>query len=130
MTRHQRPLTPRKLLTTLAGAAVAGPVISVAAPNAVALGSGSGDTTPQAAGALPLTITNGSGTHGNSSVYVYIVGNQDGRQVRVAPDGPPAPISLADNGADGKAYGFAFDDVASYVQDTPPTGIQLTLTPF
>ncbi|MEU6357290.1 beta-1,3-glucanase family protein [Streptomyces sp. NPDC047072] len=35
--------------------------------------------------------------------------------------------------ADGKAYGFAFDDVAdhaSYIQDTAPTGIRLTLTPF
>ncbi|MFF7654085.1 glycoside hydrolase family 64 protein [Streptomyces sp. NPDC007983] len=35
--------------------------------------------------------------------------------------------------ADGKAYGFAFDDVAdfaSYIQDTAPTGITLTLTPF
>ena len=34
---------------------------------------------------------------------------------------------------DGKAYGFAFDDVAdfaSYVQDTAPTGMRLTLTPF
>ncbi|MYR64077.1 glycosyl hydrolase, partial [Streptomyces sp. SID625] len=34
---------------------------------------------------------------------------------------------------DGKAYGFAFDDVAgfaSYVQDTAPTGLRLTLTPF
>ncbi|MDT9696970.1 beta-1,3-glucanase family protein [Streptomyces sp. P17] len=34
---------------------------------------------------------------------------------------------------DGRAYGFAFDDVAdfaSYLQDTAPTGIRLTLTPF
>lgn len=34
---------------------------------------------------------------------------------------------------DGNAYGFAFDDVAdfaSYVQDTAPTGIRLTLTRF
>ncbi|GAA0660287.1 hypothetical protein GCM10009535_44700 [Streptomyces thermocarboxydovorans] len=34
---------------------------------------------------------------------------------------------------DGKAYGFAFDDVAdfaSYVQDTAPTGLRLTLTAF
>ncbi|MEU6308882.1 beta-1,3-glucanase family protein, partial [Streptomyces chartreusis] len=34
---------------------------------------------------------------------------------------------------DGKAYGFAFDDVsdfASYIQDTAPTGITLTITPF
>ncbi|MFJ5306537.1 beta-1,3-glucanase family protein [Streptomyces sp. NPDC088350] len=35
--------------------------------------------------------------------------------------------------ADGRAYGFAFDDVAdlaSYIRDTAPTGIRLTLTPF
>ncbi|MGW7001269.1 glycoside hydrolase family 64 protein [Streptomyces sp. NPDC054933] len=35
--------------------------------------------------------------------------------------------------ADGKAYGFAFDDVAgfaSYIQDTAPTGLTLTLTPW
>jgi hypothetical protein len=34
---------------------------------------------------------------------------------------------------DGKAYGFTFDEVAdcaSYIQDTAPTGIRLTLTPF
>ena len=34
---------------------------------------------------------------------------------------------------DGKAYGFAFDDVAdfaSYIQDTAPTAIRLTLTAF
>ncbi len=34
---------------------------------------------------------------------------------------------------DGKAYGFAFDDVAdfaSYIQDTAPTGLRLTLTSF
>lgn len=35
--------------------------------------------------------------------------------------------------ADGKAYGFAFDDVAdfaSYIQDTSPSAITITLTPF
>ncbi|MEZ7002565.1 beta-1,3-glucanase family protein [Streptomyces sp. AD55] len=34
---------------------------------------------------------------------------------------------------DGRAYGFAFDDVAdfaSYVQDTAPTGFRLTLSPL
>lgn len=34
---------------------------------------------------------------------------------------------------DGKAYGFAFDDVedfASYVQDHGPSGLEITLTPF
>jgi hypothetical protein len=37
------------------------------------------------------------------------------------------------NSADGKAYGFPFDDVASfaaYVQDTAPSSITLTLTAF
>jgi hypothetical protein len=37
------------------------------------------------------------------------------------------------NTVDGKAYGFPFDDVgdfASYVQDSAPTGLTLTLTPF
>ncbi len=37
------------------------------------------------------------------------------------------------NTVDGKAYGFAFDDVAgfaSYVQDTAPTSVTLTLTPW
>jgi hypothetical protein len=37
------------------------------------------------------------------------------------------------NSADGKAYGFPFDDVAgfaSYVQDGAPTSITVTLTPF
>ncbi|MCO6005008.1 glycoside hydrolase family 64 protein [Actinoallomurus purpureus] len=35
--------------------------------------------------------------------------------------------------ADGAAYGFAFDDVAghaSYIQDTAPTSVTVTLTPF
>ncbi|GAB3694833.1 beta-1,3-glucanase family protein [Nocardiopsis oceani] len=38
-----------------------------------------------------------------------------------------------DHTEDGKAYGFAFDDVedfASYVQDHGPSGLEITLTPF
>jgi hypothetical protein len=37
------------------------------------------------------------------------------------------------NSADGKAYGFPFDDVAgfaSYIQDTSPSSLTLELTPF
>ncbi|MYR59057.1 glycosyl hydrolase, partial [Streptomyces sp. SID625] len=56
---------------------------------------------PAAAGALPLTIANDSGSYDNASVHVYIVGSQDGAQVRVTPDGTLAPVSVADNGADG-----------------------------
>lgn len=97
--RHQRDLTRRKMLFALGGAAVAVPAIAVAAPYALA---GPTDaSTKAAAGSLPLTIVNNSGSFGNASVHIYVVGNQDGRQVRVAQDGTLAPISLADNGADG-----------------------------
>ncbi|GHF39481.1 hypothetical protein FHX82_006681 [Amycolatopsis bartoniae] len=40
---------------------------------------------------------------------------------------------LHENSADGKAYGFAFDDVAgfaSYIQDTAPTSFTVELAPF
>ncbi|MFE9809794.1 beta-1,3-glucanase family protein [Streptomyces sp. NPDC005548] len=97
--RHQRDLTRRKMLFALGGAAVAVPAIAAAAPYALA---GPADaSTKAAAGALPLTIVNNSGSFDNASVHVYVVGNQDGQQVRVTQDGTLAPIALADNGADG-----------------------------
>jgi len=40
---------------------------------------------------------------------------------------------MHENTVDGKAYGFAFDDVcehASYIEDASPTSMTLTLTPF
>ncbi|CCK25312.1 glycosyl hydrolase [Streptomyces davaonensis JCM 4913] len=91
--RHQRQLGRRKLLFALGGAAVAAPAVAALAPHALA--------DPAAAAGLPLTIVNDSGSFGNGSVHVYIVGNQDGRQVRVTPDGTLAPIALSDNGPDG-----------------------------
>ncbi|GLW47364.1 glycosyl hydrolase [Streptomyces sp. NBRC 14336] len=93
--RHQRQLGRRKLLFALGGAAVAAPAVAALAPHALA------DRSTKAAGSLPLTIVNNSGSFGNGSVHVYIVGNQDGRQVRLTPDGTLAPISLSDNGPDG-----------------------------
>ncbi|WP_405390085.1 beta-1,3-glucanase family protein [Streptomyces sp. NBC_01102] len=99
--RHQRHLSRRKLLTALAGAAVAVPAVAVIAPHALASKDPSDGATKAAAGALPLTIVNNSGSFTNSSVHVYVVGNQDGRQVRLTPEGTLAPISLSDNGADG-----------------------------
>ncbi|MFJ8754272.1 beta-1,3-glucanase family protein [Streptomyces sp. NPDC102441] len=98
--RHQLDVSRRKLLTALAGAAVAAPAIAVIAPHALATADPENNGT-KAAGALPLTIVNNSGSFGNSSVFLYIVGNQDGKQVRVTPEGSLAPISLSDNGADG-----------------------------
>ncbi|MFD0432955.1 beta-1,3-glucanase family protein, partial [Streptomyces chartreusis] len=52
-------------------------------------------------GSLPLTIVNGSGSFDNANVHLYIVGNQDGKQVRLTPEGTLAPIALSDNGSDG-----------------------------
>lgn len=93
--RHQRTLGRRKFLFALGGAVVAAPAVAAVAPYALA------GTTAAAGGALPLTVVNNSGSYDNASVHVYIVGNQDGRQVRVTPDGTLAPIALSDNGSDG-----------------------------
>ncbi|MFE5191213.1 glycoside hydrolase family 64 protein [Streptomyces sp. NPDC056628] len=98
--RHQRPLGRRRLLFALGGAAVAVPAIATVAPYALAGTSEDGEA-KAAAGTLPLTIVNDSGEFGNANVHVYVVGNQDGRQVRLTPDGTLAPIALSDNGADG-----------------------------
>ncbi|MFB6641350.1 beta-1,3-glucanase family protein [Streptomyces chartreusis] len=98
--RHQRPLGRRRLLFALGGAAVAVPVAATVAPNALAGTPAGGDATA-AAGSLPLTIVNGSGSFDNANVHLYIVGNQDGKQVRLTPEGTLAPIALSDNGSDG-----------------------------
>ncbi|MEU3948483.1 glycoside hydrolase family 64 protein [Streptomyces sp. NPDC029526] len=95
--RHQRPLGRRKVLFVLGGAAVAAPAVAALAPHALA--EDPADRT--AADALPLTIVNDSGSFDNASVRLYIVGNQDGRQVRLTPEGTLAPVSLSDNGPDG-----------------------------
>ncbi|MFF1301443.1 glycoside hydrolase family 64 protein [Streptomyces sp. NPDC058307] len=94
--RHQRHLGRRKVLFALGGAMAAAPAVAALAPHALAQGNGI-----TAAGALPLTVVNNTGAFDNANVHVYIVGNQDGRQVRVTPDGTLAPVALSDNGADG-----------------------------
>ncbi|CAL9345033.1 Glucan endo-1,3-beta-glucosidase [Streptomyces sp. enrichment culture] len=100
--RHQRPLGRRKLLVALGGAAVAAPAIAAIAPHALAdNGSDAARAGTGAAGALPLTVVNETGSFGNGDVHLYVVGNVDGKQVRLAPDGTLAPIALSDNGADG-----------------------------
>ncbi|MER8225068.1 glycoside hydrolase family 64 protein [Streptomyces sp. NPDC094143] len=96
--RHQRPVARRTLLAGLGGAVVAAPAVAALAPHALA------ETTPdspKAAAALPVTLVNDSGSFGNESVHVYVVGNADGRQVRLRPDGTLAPVALSDNGPDG-----------------------------
>ncbi|MEU9394559.1 glycoside hydrolase family 64 protein [Streptomyces sp. NPDC048324] len=94
--RHQRNLTRRKMLFALGGAAVAVPTIATIAPYALASQDGTA-----ASASLPVTVVNNSGSFANTSVHLYVVGNLDGKQVRLTPDGAVAPISLSDNGADG-----------------------------
>ncbi|WP_327189927.1 glycoside hydrolase family 64 protein [Streptomyces xinghaiensis] len=94
--RHQRNLTRRKMLFALGGAAVAVPAIATVTPYAIG-----GEARTSAAGSLPVTIANNSGSFRNTSVHLYVVGNLDGRQVRLTPEGTVVPIALSDNGADG-----------------------------
>ncbi|WP_329352675.1 beta-1,3-glucanase family protein [Streptomyces sp. NBC_01261] len=116
--RHQRTLGRRKLLFTLAGAAVAAPAVAALAPHALA-DTKSTETRADQAGALPLTLVNNSGSFDNADVHVYVVGNVDGKQVRVTPDGTIAPIALSDNGADG------FTDYAITLDSGAETTISL-----
>ncbi len=113
--RHQRTLGRRKLLFALGGAAVALPRPRRSPPRPLADQSGDGGSGTKAAGTLPLTIVNNNGSFDNASVHVYVVGNADGRQVRLTPDGTLAPIDLADNGADG------FTDYAISLSGTETT---------
>jgi hypothetical protein len=116
--RHQRTLGRRKLLFALGGAAVAAPAVAALAPHALA-DTKSMETSAAQAGALPLTLVNNSGSFDNANVHVYVVGNVDGKQVRVTPDGTIAPIALSDNGADG------FTDYAISLNSGAETTISL-----
>ncbi|MFI5879184.1 glycoside hydrolase family 64 protein [Streptomyces sp. NPDC051554] len=116
--RHQRTLGRRKLLFALGGAALAAPAVAALAPHALA-DTKSMETSADQAGALPLTLVNNSGSFDNANVHIYVVGNVDGKQVRVTPDGTIAPIALSDNGADG------FTDYAISLNSGAETTISL-----
>ncbi|MEV0904176.1 glycoside hydrolase family 64 protein [Streptomyces hokutonensis] len=117
--RHRRTLGRRQLLFALGGAAVAAPAVAALAPHALA-DTKSMETNADQAGGLPLTLVNNSGSFDNASVHVYIVGNVDGKQVRVAPDGTLAPIALSDNGADGFTdYAISLDSGAETTISLP-----------
>ncbi|TJZ43431.1 glycosyl hydrolase [Streptomyces piniterrae] len=55
----------------------------------------------RAAAGMSLHIVNNSGEYANSSVWIYIVGNDGTQQVHVTPEGELKPVALADNGSDG-----------------------------
>lgn len=104
--------------TLLAGGAVG-------AVGAVALGATALAARPRAsvprptADTLPLTVVNQTGQFDNSSVWLYILGTADDRQVWVTPEGELRPVSLDDNGADG------YTDYAIPLAGSGDTTIQL-----
>ncbi|MER6465940.1 glycoside hydrolase family 64 protein [Streptomyces sp. NPDC001228] len=117
MPRHQRDLSRRKMLIALGGAAVAAPAVAAVAPYALA--DQATARTTAASGVLPVTVVNRTGSFDNASVRLYVVGNQDGRQVRLTPDGQLAPVALSDNGADG------FTDYAIPLSGSGDTALSL-----
>ncbi|MFH8572219.1 beta-1,3-glucanase family protein [Streptomyces sp. NPDC017993] len=92
---------------TASGIALAGRAIGAPAPAG------------RAAAGMPLHIVNNSGAYANSSVWVYIVGNDGTQQVRVTPEGELKPVALADNGSDG------FTDYAIPLATSGTTTLQL-----
>ncbi|MFE0376882.1 beta-1,3-glucanase family protein [Streptomyces inhibens] len=113
-------ITRRSLLGGLAaGAATAsGIVLADRATGAPAPARGPAPAARSTAG-MPLHIVNNSGEYANSSVWVYIVGNDGTQQVHVTPDGELRPVALADNGPDG------FTDYAIPLAASGTTTLQL-----
>jgi hypothetical protein len=92
--------------------ALAAPNDGVTGPVAAALGAGFNRTVLTDTGAQPVADA--------STYYRRAVTNHYSRVMH-------------ENTVDGKAYGFAFDDVcehAPYIEDPNPTNLTLTLTPF
>ncbi|MFG2136996.1 beta-1,3-glucanase family protein [Streptomyces sp. NPDC048650] len=103
---------------TLLGSLAAG----AATASGLALGGralATGAPTGRAAAGLPLHIVNSSGEYANSSVWIYIVGNDGTQQVRVTPDGRLKPVAVSDNGSDG------FTDYAIPLAASGTTTLQL-----
>ncbi|MGX1973466.1 beta-1,3-glucanase family protein [Streptomyces kronopolitis] len=93
-------ITRRRLLGGLTAGAATGLGLARSAPALAAPAAGTAPPAPFADG-LPLHLVNHSGAFANSSVRVYIVGNDGTQQVHVTPDGALRPVDPADNGPDG-----------------------------
>ncbi|MCR8577194.1 beta-1,3-glucanase family protein [Streptomyces sp. Isolate_219] len=95
-------ITRRGLLGTLAAGAANASGIALAGRAAGAPAPAAAPRRPaRSAAGLPLHLVNHSGAYANSSVWIYVVGNDGTRQVYVTPDGELRPVALADNGPDG-----------------------------
>ncbi|WP_336053223.1 beta-1,3-glucanase family protein [Streptomyces sp. CA2R101] len=91
-------ITRRSLLGGLAaGTATASGIASAAR----AFGAPAPVPPARTAASMPLHVVNRSGAYANSSVWIYVVGNDGTQQVHVTPDGALRPVALADNGPDG-----------------------------
>ncbi len=88
-------VTRRALFAGAAGA------LGATALGATALAARPGAGRAAAVAPLPVTVVNNTGQFDSASIWVYIVGNDGQRQVRVTPDGQLLPVSTADNGSDG-----------------------------
>ncbi|GAB2816394.1 glycoside hydrolase family 64 protein [Streptomyces daliensis] len=109
------PLSRRTMLRTAAASALAVPAAGLITAHA----AGTSRRGTAAVASMPLRVVNNSGEYQNSSVWIYIVGNDGQRQVRVTPEGELKPIALGDNGADG------FTDYAIPLAATGETVLQL-----
>ncbi|MFH8681197.1 beta-1,3-glucanase family protein [Streptomyces lydicus] len=100
-----------------------GLAVGAATASGIALaGRATGATAPAggtAVAGMPLHLVNNTGAYANSSVWVYIVGNDGTQQVRVTPDGELKPVALGDNGPDG------FTDYAVPLAASGTTTLQL-----
>ncbi|MFI0788055.1 beta-1,3-glucanase family protein [Streptomyces lydicus] len=108
-------ISRRSLLGGLAAGAATASGIALA-------GRATGATAPAggtAAAGMPLHLVNNTGAYANSSIWVYIVGNDGTQQVRVTPDGELKPVALGDNGPDG------FTDYAVPLAASGTTTLQL-----
>ncbi|UNZ20814.1 beta-1,3-glucanase family protein [Streptomyces sp. 891-h] len=106
------PVSRRALIRGAAAAAVAVPAAGLVTHQASAGSLFGGQTA-----GLALKIVNNSGAYDNTSVHVYIVGNDGKNQCRVTPEGALKQVQMSDNGPDG------FTDYA-----IPLTGTETTIS--
>ncbi|MGY5129590.1 beta-1,3-glucanase family protein [Streptomyces nigrescens] len=94
-------ITRRSLLGGLAAGAATASGIALAGRATGAPAPAAARGPARSAAGLPLHLVNNSGAYANSSVWIYLVGNDGTQQVHVTPDGELRPVALADNGPDG-----------------------------
>ncbi|MFH8597669.1 beta-1,3-glucanase family protein [Streptomyces rimosus] len=90
-------ISRRTLLGGLAASAAAGAGANVLLNST----AGAAPVIGAAAAGLPLRVVNRTGRYANNAIWIYIVGNTGGQQVRVTANGDIKPIALSDNRPDG-----------------------------